>query len=105
MVTILFIFSAPPERVEVTLSGDLSIDTLKNYLLRDLWPSNQIMKEKVSCIRLFSMGKELYNDTTLSELRMPDPVQKIPVLVHAVLSECHHNDCDRERDFCDCTIS
>ncbi|OMJ74944.1 hypothetical protein SteCoe_26046 [Stentor coeruleus] len=105
MVTILFIFSAPPERVEVTISAELNIESLKSYLLKDLWPSNQIMKEKISCIRLFSMGKELYNDTVLSEIRMPDPGQKVPVLVHPVLSECHHNDCDRERNFCDCIIS
>lgn len=102
MAKVLFIFSSPAYRFEETFEKTMEISKLKQYLLKDNWPVNQLEKSKVTSVRFFCMGKELYNHMALNELNMPESNQPIPILVHATDAPVGKNSTtsSREEDSC-----
>lgn len=106
MAKVCFIFSSPYLKTEGTFDSNLTIEKLKQILLKENWPESQTNKEKISFIRFFSMGKELYDHVKLSDIKLPDPNHPTPVLVHIVEGLPIPISSTRDDDFCSyCIIS
>ena len=99
MAKVFFIFSSPALKLECTFDRSLDIGEMKKVLLKDFWPET-INKERVSSIRFFCMGKELFNHFKLDEFHMPDPSMPIPILVHMVEKSFSSENNNRDDSFC-----
>jgi hypothetical protein len=84
MAKLLLLFSWPNDQVEATVPRPTPIRNLKEMILNEVWPDSQIMQTKVHSIRLFSMGKELHNELLISEINVPEPDFRIPIIVQVI---------------------
>ena len=100
MIKVAFIFSSPYHKTGGDFEKESTVGKLKQILLKDDWPENQLGKERISYLRFFSMGKELYDHIKLCDLKLPVPHHPLPILVHAVEGIPPGTIDIRDDDFC-----
>lgn len=84
MINITLCFSNSETCLKLINLDPLKVSELKTLLLDQHWPESQIDKSKIEKIRMFSMGYELQDFISLSQLRTRNIDYPIPILVHII---------------------